>query len=85
MVVDFPVRDPELSALGERLRAVREARGVTAESLAHSLSISPDQLARAERGWARLTACQLHVALMTLHLPMRALHEPLDIARLRRL
>jgi transcriptional regulator with XRE-family HTH domain len=84
VILEFPAHDPELAALGERLRAVREARGVAAEALAERLGITPDQLARAERGRARLSAGQLYAATLALHLPMRALQEPLDVARLRR-
>lgn len=85
-VVAFPAVDAEAAALGARLRALREARGLAPETLADRLGVGAEDLIRAERGRLRLTAGQLYAATLALHLPMRLLFEPaLDASRLRRL
>jgi hypothetical protein len=75
MIIAFPSPQPELQAIGRRLRDLRLARGIGLEGLAASLRISPHDLETAERGRLRLTSVQLYAATLCLHIPMRLLFE----------
>jgi transcriptional regulator with XRE-family HTH domain len=86
MLVSLPPIDPELQAVGERLRCIREARGLSQLELAEALGVAREALAQAERGRLRLTSRQLYAAILALRIPMRLLAEPsADLSRIRRL
>jgi len=70
MIVEFPAPDPELRAVGERLRSAREARGVPLDALAGAMHVAPDRLRRGEAGLERLTGSELYGAILELHLPL---------------
>ena len=73
MIVEFPATDPQMRSLGERLKAAREARGCGLEALASVMRISADKLRRGEAGRERLSGCELHAAILELHLPVDVL------------
>ncbi len=50
----------------ERLRALRNAKGITQEYVAHQLSIDPANYGRMERGESRLTVDRLEQVLQVL-------------------
>jgi transcriptional regulator with XRE-family HTH domain len=86
MLVPFPTADPEQKRLGDRVRRLREARGLSRDRLASEIGLGPDALARAEQGRRRLASDELHRVTLALHVPMRLLFEPaVDLSRLRRL
>ena len=72
----FPAPDPELRAVGERLRTAREARGWRLEALATAMRIAPDKLRRGEAGRERLSGAELYAAILELHLPVDLLFRP---------
>lgn len=83
-VIALPPVDPSLRAVGERLRQLRLARGLSEAALATEMRIEREVLLRAERGRVRLTAGQLYAATLALRLPMRLLFEPgIDVRALR--
>ncbi|MDB5453153.1 MAG: transcriptional regulator, family [Caulobacteraceae bacterium] len=85
-IIPFPPVDHAWAAIGERVRSLRVARGVSQDRLAREMRLDRRTLACAERGRARLTSSQLYAATLVLHVPMRMLFEPtLDAAALRRL
>ena len=84
-VISLPPVDPNWAPIGERVRSLREARGLTQDQLAREMRVDRRVLACAERGRARLTSGQLYAATLALHIPMRLLFEPsLDAAAIRR-
>ena len=84
-VIALPPVDPAWAPIGERVRDLREARGLTQDQLAREMRIDRCVLACAERGRARLTSGQLYAATLALHIPMRLLFEPsLDATAIRR-
>ena len=84
-VIALPPVDPAFAPIGERVRSLREARGLTQEQLAREMRMDRRMLACAERGRLRLTSGQLYAATLALHVPMRLLFEPtLDASALRR-
>lgn len=83
MLIQLPPVEPELRVVGERLRALREARGLGLGALAESMGVARETLALAERGRARLTAGELHRATLALRTPMRLLFEASDLSQLR--
>lgn len=86
MIISLPPVDPEQLAIGRRLRAVREARGLSAAGLAGAARLSRADLALAEQGRLRLTAGQLHALINALRIPLQLLFEAgRDLTRLRRL
>jgi len=83
-VIALPPVDPAFRAVGERLRQLRQARGLSESRLAAEMSIERWLLVHAERGRARLSSSQLYAATLALRLPMRLLFEPaLDLAAVR--
>jgi transcriptional regulator with XRE-family HTH domain len=83
-IIPFPPVDQAWAAIGERVRSLREARGVSQDQLAREMRLDRRTLACAERGRARLTSGQLYAATLALHVPMRMLFEPtLDATALR--
>lgn len=72
-VLDFPGIDPQDAAIGARLRRWRERRGVTLETLADEIGLSPDEARRAEAGRGHLDSCQIGAATRALRLPLWAL------------
>jgi transcriptional regulator with XRE-family HTH domain len=86
IVISLPPVDPSFRAVGERLRELRLARGISESVLAAEMRIEREILVKAERGRVRLTAGQLYAATLALRLPMRLLFEPsLDVQALRKL
>ena len=84
-VIILPPVDPAWAPIGERVRSLREARGLTQEQLAREMRLERRILACAERGRIRLTSGQLYAATLALHIPMRMLFEPsLDATAIRR-
>jgi transcriptional regulator with XRE-family HTH domain len=84
-VITLPPVDPAWAPIGERVRSLREARGLTQEQLAREMRLERRVLACAERGRIRLTSGQLYAATLALHIPMRLLFEPsLDATAIRR-
>ena len=85
-IIALPPVDPALRAVGDRLRKLRLARGVSEGALAAEMGVDRELLLRAERGRARLTSSQLYAATLALRLPMRLLFEPEpDLTAVRRL
>ena len=85
-IITLPPIDPAWAPIGERVRSLREARGLTQEQLAREMRLDRKVLACAERGRVRLSSGQLYAATLALHIPMRLLFEPtLDATALRRL
>lgn len=79
----MPPVDPAWAPIGERVRHLREARGLSQEALAREMRLDRRTLACAERGRAKLTSGQLYAATLALHIPMRMLFEPrVDIDQL---
>ena len=70
MIVEFPVADSQMLRVGGRLRAAREARGLSLDVLAQTMHVAPEHLRRGEAGRERLNAAELHAAILALHLPM---------------
>jgi transcriptional regulator with XRE-family HTH domain len=84
-VISLPPVDPNWASIGERVRNLREARGLSQDQLAREMRVEKRVLACAERGRARLTSGQLYAATLALHIPMRLLFEPsLDATAIRR-
>ena len=83
MLIQLPPIEPELLVVGERLRSLREARGLPTGALAEAMGISRETLALAERGRARLGSGELHRATLALQVPMRLLFEPADLSQIR--
>jgi transcriptional regulator with XRE-family HTH domain len=84
-IFTLPPVDPAWAAIGERVRSLREARGISQDQLAREMRLDRRVLACAERGRVRLTSGQLYAATLSLHVPMRLLFEPiLDADQLRR-
>jgi transcriptional regulator with XRE-family HTH domain len=84
-IITLPPVDPAWAPIGERVRSLREARGLTQEQLAREMRLERRVLACAERGRIRLTSGQLYAATLALHIPMRMLFEPsLDASAIRR-
>lgn len=52
--------DPIDSAVGKRLRSLRNQRGLSLERVGELLEVSPQQISRLERGQHRLSASQLY-------------------------
>jgi DNA-binding XRE family transcriptional regulator len=85
-IIPFPPVDPAWAPIGERVRQLREARGLSQQQLALEMRLTREVLARAERGRVRLTSGQLYAATLALRVPMRLLFEPgLDLRAVRRL
>lgn len=72
-VLGFPGVDPLDAAVGQRLKAWREKRGVSIEDLAQALELTPEAARRAEAGRGHLDSCQINAATMRLSLPVWAL------------
>lgn len=72
----MPVRRRDqqlLDRIGERLRKVREARGLTQRALAERMGVEPETISRAETGALSLTLTNLAAMARVLALPMREL------------
>ncbi|KQW71840.1 hypothetical protein ASE17_02850 [Phenylobacterium sp. Root77] len=86
MIISLPPVRADLEAVGRRLKAVREARGLALGELADQSRISQAELSMAEHGRLRLDSAQLHALIAALHVSPRILFEPgLDVSGLRRL
>ena len=80
-----PVR-ADLAVIGQRLRSVRQARGLEVDDLARRAHLPSSELSLAESGRARLDSAQVHALTDALHVSPRILFEPgLDVTGLRRL
>ena len=86
MIISLPPVDKSLQAVGQRIKAVRVARGLSLEQLARDCHLDDAQLSLAERGRLRLDSACLHALTSALHVSPRILFEPgLDVSGLRRL
>lgn len=86
MIISLPPVSADLEAVGRRLKAVREARGLALDDLADRARIPHTQLSMAEHGRLRLPSAQMHALITALHVSPRILFEPgLDVTGLRRL
>ena len=86
MIISLPPVSADLEAVGRRLKAVREARGLPLADLADQARLSHAELSMAEHGRLRLASAQLHALITALHVSPRILFEPgLDVSGLRRL
>ncbi len=65
--------DRELRLLGSRLRALREARGMTREAAAEAIGIHPVHVARLETGSSNVTFTTLVAVSMAFGVPLAAL------------
>ena len=83
MILTLPPIDPLDAALGERVRRVREARGLSQKELAEAMGLSRERLALAERGRQRLDSSALHRATLKLRVPTRLLFDQADLSALR--
>lgn len=83
MVIELPPVRNELLPLGDRLKRLREARGVSAALLAQSMGVTRETLLLAERGRTRLGSSTLHKATAALRIPMRMLFDPVDFSHLQ--
>ena len=85
MIIDLPPIEPVQAVLGQRLRLVREARGLTAGRLAATCQLAPSRLSLAEQGRIRLTSVELHALINALHIPIGLLMaREVDVSALRR-
>lgn len=86
MIISLPPADAQLQAIGRRLRAVREARGLSLDRLADEARMAHATLSLAEHGRVRLDSVQVHAVISALHVSPRILFEPgLDVSGLRKL
>ena len=86
MIISLPPVSADLEAVGRRLKAVREARGLAMGDLADRARVSHSELSMAEHGRLRLSSAQMHALITALHVSPRILFEPgLDVSGLRRL
>jgi len=86
MIISLPPVDTSLQAIGQRIRAVREARGLSLDQLACDCRLDHAQLSLAEHGRLRLDSACMHALTSALHVSPRILFEPgLDVTRLRKL
>lgn len=86
MIISLPPVSADLEAVGRRLKAVREARGLLLADLADRARLSHADLSMAEHGRLRLASAQMHALITALHVSPRILFEPgLDVSGLRRL
>jgi transcriptional regulator with XRE-family HTH domain len=85
VIIQLPSIDERCRVLGERLKAVREARGLTLEALARLSELSVADLSLAEHGRVRLTSSQLHGVIGALRIPLAMLFvHHVDLTRMRR-
>ncbi len=73
MLASLPPIDQTLLAFGRRLRAAREARGLSLDDLSGAAEISRLMLHLAEQGRERVDAAALHRISGVLHLPLHFL------------
>jgi transcriptional regulator with XRE-family HTH domain len=72
--------------LGNGIRRVREARGLSLGRLAAESRLDPLRLDLAEHGRARLNSTELHAVINALHAPLTLLFDtPADLSALRKL
>jgi transcriptional regulator with XRE-family HTH domain len=84
MIISLPPIDAGQAAIGERLRRVRRARGLSTGGLAAACKLAPSRLGLAEQGRARLTGAELHAVISALHIPLGLLlAREVDVSRLR--
>ena len=83
MIIQLPPIDDGCRLLGDRLRAVREARAVSLDHLAELSGLSSADLSLTEHGRARLTSVQLHAVIMALRIPLALLFADVDLRRMR--
>lgn len=86
MIISLPPVSADLEAVGRRLKAVREARGLALAELADRARVAAAELSMAEHGRLRLGSAQMHALITALHVSPRILFESgLDVSGLRRL
>lgn len=84
MIISLPPVTADLDAVGRRLRAIREARGLQLEQLADEARINHAELSMAEHGRLRLSSAQLHALTTALHVSPRILFEAaIDVSKVR--
>lgn len=85
MIIPFPSVDPEQQSLGRRLRAIREARGLSVEELASETHLAALDISRAEIGRKRLSSSQMHAVISVLHVPLGLIFaSDVDLTQIRR-
>ena len=84
MIISLPPIEPGHAVIGQRLRRVREARGLSSGRLAALCELAPSRLGLAEQGRTRLTSAELHALITALHIPLGLLMaREVDVSRLR--
>lgn len=68
-----PQERQALRYLGERLKALRQERGLTQESLAEASGINRNYLSDVERGTRNISTLNLHLLARTFGVPIREL------------
>lgn len=84
MIISLPPVNTGLEAVGRRLRAIREARGLGLQQLADEIRLNQAELSMAEHGRRRLDSAQLHALTTALHVSPRIVFETtVDISKIR--
>ena len=84
MIIELPPIDPLQAALGQQLRRLRQARGLSAGELAAACDLRPSRLGMAEQGRTRLTSAELHALTNALQVSLRLLMDRgADLSRLK--
>jgi len=66
--------------VAQRLRSLREARGITRKALAHGLGVSPRQLTKIEAGNARFAASHMYRAASFLGVDIAYFYEDAPVS-----
>ena len=84
MIISLPPVNADFEAVGRRLKAIREARGLGLEQLADETRLGHAELSMAEHGRLGLSSVQLHALIGALHVSPRVLFEAeIDVSRIR--
>ena len=84
MIISLPPVNADFEAVGRRIKAIREARGLLLERLADEVRLSHAELSMAEHGRLGLNSVQLHALTSALHVSPRILFETaIDVSRIR--
>ncbi|WP_374574188.1 helix-turn-helix domain-containing protein [Phenylobacterium sp.] len=84
MIIPFPSIDPKQQSLGRRLRAIREARGLSVEELASAACVTEREVTRAELGRQTLSSRQMRAVIGALRVPAGLLFaKGVDLSQIR--